>query len=298
MKILVVGSKGFVGIHTLNYFRQQYPDTWGCDVVTDYIDKRYHLVDATNADYASLFQQHLFDVCINCSGAASVPDSLTNPYRDYTLNTFNVFKLLDSIRRFCPSCLFINLSSAAVYGNPQQLPIKEDQPLRPPSPYGHHKQHAEDICQEFTRYHGMRTCCLRIFSAYGVGLRKQLFWDLSRKALESNSISLFGTGKESRDFIYITDLVQVISLIAHHPKTLPQILNVANGEEVFIRDAVVTFLASMRWRGDISFSQASRKGDPLNWVADISILQKIGYKRSVSFEEGLNLYALWIQKEQ
>ena len=94
------------------------------------------------------------------------------------LNVSNVFKQLDAIRKFQPGCKYINLSSAAVYGNPESLPISEDHHLDPISPYGNHKKMAEEVCADFYTNYRIPTCSLRIFSAYGAGLQKQLFWDL------------------------------------------------------------------------------------------------------------------------
>src|SRR5687767_6850549 len=147
MKILIVGSKGFIGEHAYKFFsaQNQY-ETWGCDVVVDYNAPRYFLLDSTNSDFSELFEAVVFDVCINCSGAASVPDSLKFPLRDFTLNTFNVIKMLDAIRKYRPTCKFVNLSSAAVYGNPSSLPVGENSLPMPVSPYGLHKLQAEQLC--------------------------------------------------------------------------------------------------------------------------------------------------------
>ena len=103
--ILIIGSKGFIGGHAYHYFSSlsaEY-DCVGCDVAVDYNDSRYFQVDGTNCDYTELFEQFKFDVCINCSGAASVPDSIIHPLRDFTLNVFNVVKILDAIKRYAPS---------------------------------------------------------------------------------------------------------------------------------------------------------------------------------------------------
>ena len=76
-------------------------------------------------DFYIFFKQKQFDVCINCSGAASVPESVINPISDFHLNVVNVFKILDAIREYNPECKFLNLSSASVYGKPEKLPINE-----------------------------------------------------------------------------------------------------------------------------------------------------------------------------
>lgn len=296
MRYLIVGSKGFIGSHLKKHLANEENMVWGADVVTDYVDsERYFLIDASNSDYHSIFELEQFDVCINCSGAASVPDSLKNPLHDYYLNAVNVFKILEAIRKLQPGCKFINLSSAAVYGNPQQLPIKENDKLNLVSPYGIHKLQSEQICKEFHDFYGIKTCSLRIFSAYGDGLRKQLFWDLYKKASTGIPFTLYGTGNESRDFIYIADLVKSIELVAVSSTFTADVINLANGKEIFIKDAVSIFFGLFKTKINYSFSGEERKGDPINWVADISKLKELGYKSSFDLEKGLKHYYQWIK---
>lgn len=214
MKILVIGSKGFIGSHCVDYFSKA-NEVWGCDVVLDYNTPNYISIDAVDSDFLGIFEQRQYDVCINCAGAANVPFS-GETFNDFKLNTLNVFKLLEAIRKHAPQCKFVTMSSAAVYGNPASLPIVEGQKLMPVSPYGYHKVMAEKICEEYSKYWDIKTCCLRIFSAYGPGLRKQLFWDLYHKIKEQDEPTLWGTGHESRDFIYISDIVRIIDLAITH----------------------------------------------------------------------------------
>lgn len=295
MKILIIGSRGFIGHHLFSYFSEKDNEVWGTDVVDDYINKeRYFLIDASNSDYSSVFQSAEFDLCVNCSGAANVPESLKNPLRDYYLNTVNVFKILEAIRKFQPACKFINLSSAAVYGNPKQMPVKEDARPDPLSPYGFHKLQAEQICKEFYDFYDIRTCSLRIFSVYGPGLKKQLFWDLYNKAKKGDPFSLFGTGNESRDFIYILDLVKAIELVAGLSAFNADVINVANGKEIMIKNIVSFFFGLFDHEIRYSFSGETREGDPVNWVADISKLISYGYRPSFTIENGLEKYYEWV----
>lgn len=296
MTILLIGSKGFIGQHLKKFLINKQHQIWGADVIVEYANaERYFLIDASNADYHTIFQEQRFDICINCSGAASVPDSLLHPMRDFNLNTANVFKLLDAIRIYQPTCRFVNLSSAAVYGNPTILPVKENSIVAPLSPYGFHKQASERICEEFYLFFGIATCSLRIFSAYGEGLKKQLFWDLFQKTKSGDRISLFGTGKESRDFIYIHDLVLAINVIVQNGDFKGQAINVANGEEIFIEDCVKTFYNLFNKPIQYLFNGKGRSGDPNNWVADISTLQSLGYKQQFDLTEGLKKYHEWIK---
>jgi UDP-glucose 4-epimerase len=298
MKIIIIGSKGFIGHHLLNYYVEKGNDVWGADVIVDYISEHYYLIDSSNSDFSSVFIHSRYDICINCSGAASVPDSIKNPLRDYYLNTINVFKLLEVIRKFQPTCRFLNLSSAAVYGNPKQLPVKEESQPDPLSPYGIHKFQAEQICKEFHDFYKIQTCSVRIFSVYGPGLKKQLFWDLYHKAKNGAPFTLYGNGNESRDFIYILDLVRAIEIVSEFSDFKGEVINVANGEEVKIKDAVAIFLNFFDEDIQYSISGETRYGDPINWLADIQKLKSLGYQPSVNKITGLKRYYEWVTIEE
>jgi UDP-glucose 4-epimerase len=297
MKVLIIGSKGFIGRYLYQYLVDNHVDCWGSDVFSDYTEDKFYLLDTTNSDFNDLFSKNKFDYCINCSGAASVPDSLMNPFRDYTLNTFNVFKMLDAIRRFNPDCKFINLSSAAVYGNPVRLPISEEDQLSPMSPYGLHKLQAESICKEFFRFYSIKCCSLRIFSAYGGGLRKQLLWDLFLKSKNTNHITLWGTGKETRDFIHISDIVKAIWHIIRYGSFNADIYNIASGHEVMIDQVTDIFYKYLGRDIQFKFNGEVRYGDPQHWVADIKKIKDLGFYPKISLSEGIKNYISWLQEE-
>lgn len=296
MKILVIGSRGFIGSHCVDYFSKD-NEVWGCDVVMDYNDPQYIWIGAVDGELLGIFRDHKFDVCINCSGAANVPFSLSNPYNDFNLNTLNVFKLLEAMRIHNKDCKFITMSSAAVYGNPEKLPITTDMKMAPVSPYGYHKVFAENICEEYSRFWGLKTCCVRIFSAYGPRLKKQLFWDMYNKFKNNEVIELWGTGKESRDFIYISDLVKAIDIVIKNCPFNADKINLANGKQVTISEVADAFVKALGTNKEVRFNGSERKGDPINWEADITDLTTWGYKPEVSLEQGIKDYITWVEKE-
>ncbi len=201
-----------------------------------------------------------------------------------------------AIRKYNPTCKFINFSSAAVYGNPSKLPIAESFPAKPLSPYGFHKLQSEYLLTEYHKSLGLHTCSLRVFSAYGEGLKKQLFWDLYQKAQRNDTVELFGTGQESRDFIYIKDLIRAVDLLIHHAPFEGDIFNVATGKETTIAEAARIFFSLYDPGKKFFFSGKAKIGDPNNWRADISALQSMGFQPTVTLEEGLNSYVKWLKE--
>lgn len=293
MNIIVIGCKGFIGSHVFAELGKRY-SVWGCDVFTDYNEKNFFLIQQPSSDFQTVFRKHKFDICINCSGAASVPDSFMHPARDFELNAHNVFLLLETIREFAPQCKIINLSSAAVYGNPKKIPTPEQHDLAPVSPYGVHKFFAEGLCSEYSRFFKIDTCNLRIFSAFGPGLKKQIFWDLYCKSKISKAIELFGTGTETRDFIYVTDIAKAIDTIIQKGTFAASIYNVAGGEAWPISKAAQIFLDAVNWKGTLKFSGNHREGDPDFWRADVTKIRELGFTPSVKLEEGILKYAKWL----
>jgi len=297
LKVLVIGSKGFIGSYTYHYFKGRTDYTvYGCDIVNDYNDPNYFQISSSNADFSLLIRKTMPDWCINCAGASSVPNSFLNPLRDFSLNVNNIQKILFSIKEDQPFCKLIQLSSAAVYGDPQALPVVETSELKPLSPYGIHKKQAEESCKTYYDHFGIGSFIVRIFSAYGAGLSKQLFWDLYQKLnAKDDVIKLFGTGNESRDFIHVSDIVQCFELIIKNAKVDFEIFNVANGKQLKISAAAQIFKKLGGFNKEIVFLGDNRIGDPLNWEADIQKITKLGYKSQTSLEEGLKDYISWLR---
>jgi UDP-glucose 4-epimerase len=283
MKLLVIGSKGFIGSSCVNHFRNSH-EVLGCDIVpgNDTGYKQIHSI----AEAEEILSSGVFDVCINASGSAHVGFSFENPERDRELNVVNVEAIANSIATVSPATRFINFSSAAVYGNPEKLPISESANLNPLSPYGMHKLESERVLRRFAAEKNLKSVSLRVFSAYGPGLRKQLFWDLFRKSQSGNVIRLFGTGKESRDFIFIDDLVYAVECVIANAGFNGESINVASSVETTIEEAATSFLSNLG-NFELNFTGEEKAGDPKNWRADISLLSSLGFKPSVDIHEGL-----------
>src|SRR5262249_37393964 len=125
---------------------------------------------------------------------------------------------LEWLRNSAPECLVVVASSAAVYGADHPGPIAEDANLAPISPYGHHKLMMEQLCKSYALSFGMRSLIVRLFSAYGPNLRKQLLWDAcSRLSHGGQTLTLGGTGDEMRDWTDVRDVVRLLAYLAEPP---------------------------------------------------------------------------------
>jgi len=295
MKILVIGAAGFIGNACLNHFSAK-ATTLGVDCAgypseNLLFDKEFDLIPKLIAD--------TYDVIINCAGSSNIQGSFTDTGNDFKSNVFFVQQLLEYIKALSPTSKLINLSSAAVYGNPERLPITEQAATNPLSPYGFHKLLSEQIMEEYARLSGLNTLSVRIFSAYGAGLKRQFFYDLYSKFKNNHDgIELGGTGRESRDFIYISDILNAIEVMIIKGEYTGSVYNLASQNESFIDETARIFAAICGYTGEISFNQKQFEGYPLNWKADTSKLRSLGFSPAIKLENGLQLYYEWLKKQE
>ncbi|WP_276480594.1 NAD-dependent epimerase/dehydratase family protein [Paraflavitalea pollutisoli] len=295
MRILVLGSEGFIGKHVIRFYQHLGWNIWGADLFeAASADYPYVKLSRLSPELDDLLEQQSFDYCINAAGSGNVSYSVSHPLIDFEANALDVIRLLDAIRKLQPQCRYVQMSSAAVYGNPTVLPIREDAPCIPVSPYGHHKWIAEIICREYATIYKLGIVIVRPFSVYGPGLKKQLFWDLYRRYLDNPAVlDVWGTGQESRDFVFVEDLVAAIHTIILKDNFNCGVYNIASGHETTIAEAVSGLFGHVNSNTSIQFNNKTRAGDPLNWRADISQLLSLGYQPSFDFAAGIEKLAQW-----
>lgn len=296
--VLIIGVSGFLGGYIADEFLNQGYLVTGVDrpgkrMVTNSRVTRHETMGIPSAEFNSLLNESPTDVLINAAGCASVGLSITNPALDFYANTVLVYELLEAIRLQAPSCRFITLSSAAVYGNAGVLPINESQICDPVSPYGFHKLQSEIICNEYATIYGIKTAIARIFSAYGPGLRRQVIWDIYRKSVADAPFELMGTGNESRDFIHAIDVATGIRILSERAEFRGEAYNLASGQEVSIRQIANLLLTCLGQGPNARFNCNQDQGNPSNWRADISKLQSLGFVSSIPLEEGLQGFLTW-----
>lgn len=296
MKVVVTGASGFIGHAMMEKFSYEGYITVGWDVHNKGDDK-IRIVDMlNNSDIEHALWEDKPDIIIHCAGNASVGSSFEDVQKDYNLNVTVTHDLLFTLNKYgLNQTKVVFLSSASVYGNPSIIPITENALKKPISPYALHKSMCEDICFYFITNYNFNIKIARIFSAYGNGLRKQVFWDMYQKYKKNGIISMFGSGMESRDFIHIDDLKNAIYLIATKEFS-EHVINVANNEEVTIKAAADLFSFNIDIKHPkVIFNGEVRTGDPNNWNANIDLLKQLGYTKKVSIENGIAMYCNWVK---
>ncbi|MBV4428310.1 NAD-dependent epimerase/dehydratase family protein [Clostridium tyrobutyricum] len=297
--IIITGCNGFIGGQLTEFYcKKNNFNVIGIGREESYImDKRFEFLkyNLEKDDLTSLYKNINPEIIIHCAGSASVGKSIEFPEIDFNKNVKILYKILFSIKNAKINPQFIFLSSAAVYGNPKRLPIHEEDVLTPISPYGLNKKLCEEICKYFVHNESLNIKILRIFSAYGEGLKKQIFWDMYKKLKYTKGLKLYGTGEETRDFINIKEILNALDLIVSNNNRY-RVFNVANGVDIKIRDVSRRFVELMGMSKDIiHFNNTIKNGDPLKWKADINRLKELGYKQSISIDDGIRSYINWLR---
>ena len=250
-----------------------------------------HVWQLPHAEFAHLLAVEQPDVLVNAAGRASVPASMVEPLADFQTSTLLNYQVLEDLRRRSPQTVYIHLSSAAVYGNPSALPVREDAVLAPISPYGWHKQMSEQVLVEHASLYGMRTASLRIFSAYGPGLRRQVVWELASRAvaLKEGPLLLQGNPEDSRDFVHGVDVAAAVQTVAARGALGGEVYNVAGGTETRVRDLASLVLRLAGRPADIAFDERRRPGNPGRWHADVGRLRALGFVPRIGLDDGVHL---------
>ncbi len=273
-KILVTGANGTIGRVLLSVGRL----------------RGHKLLGLTRkvSDYAAVSLCQKIDeikpnIIIHAAGSASVSSSVLDPKSDYQDSVVVFQNLLKGLKTSLRKPLLVYISSAAVYGNPAQLPVSEGDPCRPISPYGHHKLKCEELALSYSRKYNFPVLIVRLFSIFGPAQKKLIIWETYRQAKDANMIVITGTGEETRDYLSINTACEMIIDLAElqlEKGGTESIINVASGRSVRVKDLVSYIGNYTKCKERIKYRGAKRLGDPFKWQADISKLQSLlGKKR-------------------
>lgn len=236
------------------------------------------------------------DLIVHCGGNGSVGFSLINPLEDFHKTVQTTADLLEFMRLSSSRALLVYPSSAAVYGAKPDRPIKETDALAPISPYGVHKKIVEELLASYSRSYGIRVAVVRFFSIYGPGLTKQLLWDASmrlRAARESPAV-FWGTGEETRDWIYSEDAAALILAVSQTSELFITV-NGASGRRLTVKDTLTLLNDALDTKNTFVFNQLVREGDPRFYHADMGRAGALNWTPVVSLESGIQSYANWLR---
>jgi UDP-glucose 4-epimerase len=297
VRMVVTGANGFIGSHAVQHFMRLGEEVHGLDVADPSPPQaspdRWHRLSLADKHFTSIIEEVQPYALIHAAGPALVGRSIEHPFEDLTGSVSVWASVLESVRMSNVPCRCVYLSSAAVYGMSCTLPMHEDSTMRPVSPYGYHKRMCEELSEYYARLFDLQVCTLRLFSAYGKGLRKQILWDTCQKALKGRSVRLMGTGEETRDFVEVTDICRAIETVLARGEFEAGVYNVAGGTGTSIREVAEGLVRGLGTDNTIEFSGEQRAGDPVHYLADISRMREVGWEPSVSIGEGLAAYAEW-----
>jgi UDP-glucose 4-epimerase len=306
-RALITGAAGFLGTYVATACRKQGIEIHGVDLHPPRVRDEwatFRLGRVEDQDLAGLLESSDFTYCFHLAGGASVRDSMVDPIRDFDAVMPSTVRVLHAMGTSRTKAVLVVFSSAAVYGHPVRLPITEDDAPKPLSPYGVHKLLVETLSEQYSRLFGLKVVVVRIFSAFGDGLRKQLFWDICEKRRDaitsgSREIRLSGTGEETRDFIHAEDVADAALLCAKAQSVVHgfDTYNVASGVGTSIASAARALLGNAD-KLSIIFNGQERPGDPHHWVADISKLRGLGFRPSRSLADGLPAYLRWYETQE
>lgn len=301
--VLVTGGAGFIGSHLVEKLVNLGAQVTVIDnISTDSLDNLEAVISSVNlivgdlGDLLSMRRLPLedYDYIFHLAANPYAPHSVDDPVYDFRLNLQNTLLLLEALRLLPNSPRLINTSSAAVYGNPVRLPIREGDLTVPISPYGVSKLAAERYVEVYSQIYDLKASSLRLFSVYGTRQRKQVVFDLFRK-IRSNPqrLEILGDGSQERDFVYVLDVVQAMLLAATQTPGKGEVYNVAGGNSITISQLVTAICSVCESEPQIIYTGSIRPGDAEKWRVDIDNLRQVGFEPDFSLREGLTIIRDW-----
>ncbi len=299
--IVVTGGAGFIGSH-IAWELSRENDV----VIIDnlYTGKRENtppgakFIRADIRDYERIAEViSSADYIFHEAAIVSVVESIEKPLFTEEVNVLGTLNILRALMEGEGKLVFA--SSAAIYGDNPNLPLKEDETPRPMSPYGITKVSSEHYLRVFHELYGLPVVSLRYFNVFGPRQGANQYAGVISifisRALRNEPLIIFGDGKQTRDFIYVKDVVRANILVAESRKANGKIFNVARGERTTILELATKIIEITGANTSILFDKP-RPGDIKHSQADITKIRKLGFKAEWSIEEGLKKTVEWYRK--
>ncbi|OGC04159.1 hypothetical protein A2276_06060 [candidate division WOR-1 bacterium RIFOXYA12_FULL_43_27] len=312
--ILVTGGAGFIGSHLVDRIIQESPANL---VVVDnlFLGKEINL-EVARRDYSSLkfyqqdaadyeamkkiISQERIDIVFNMA-VIPLPTSLVRPRWTVEINIAMTTVLCDLLKDEKFKTL-IHFSSSEVYGSALRVPIDEDHPLIPCTPYAASKLAADHIVSTYDKTFGLDTVTVRPFNNFGPRQNDGQFAGIIpiviNKALKGEPITIYGDGKQTRDFVFVEDVVDATVEISKNDSTRGQTINLASGIEVAINDLAKEILDILQANVPITHVEA-RPGDVRRHCGGVLLAKKyINFQPKTKLREGLRKTIEWYKKKQ
>jgi UDP-glucose 4-epimerase len=231
------------------------------------------------------------EIVFHQAGVSSVPGSFADPNTSYRVNAEGTLHVLTSARRHGVRRVLL-ASSSSVYGRQRHLPLHENLPPRPISPYGASKLSAEALALALCSSGEPDTVALRYFNVYGPrqrtsGPRLALVPAAITRLLEDRAPVVYGDGSQTRDFTFVSDVVAANMRAATSPSLVSGVYNVGSGMACAVLD-VIRLLASLLDRPSLVTHQPARQGDIRHTRADLTLAREVfGYRPAHDLRSGL-----------
>jgi UDP-glucose 4-epimerase len=310
VKVVVTGAAGFIGSHLAERLLAEGHEVTGIDCFTDYYPralKERNLAPLRPSSRFRLVEERLQDgqLARHLAGAshvyhlaaqAGVRASWGREFAQYTEhNVLATQRLLEAaLEAGRPRVVYA--SSSSVYGDSSVLPLREDGPCRPVSPYGVTKLAAEHLALLYQRNHGLETVSLRFFTVYGPRQRPDMaFHRFLKAARDGQPVTVYGDGSQTRDFTYVDDIVSAVCAAALSGRP-GCVYNVGGGERVALTE-VLRLVEDVTGRHLQVQRQQTQMGDMKDTFADTQAASRdLGFRSTVALAEGLAREWRWIQE--
>ncbi len=307
MKVLVTGVAGFIGSHLAEGLLKLGWEVKGIDSFTDYYSRKIkenNLKNLKENKNFSFVEGDLLEIDLKkiLEGVAylfheaaqpGVRESWGKRFGLYIQNNITVTqRLLEETKKF-PLKKFILASSSSVYGE-SPLPTREDNILKPVSPYGVTKLASENLGYLYYKSFEVPVIALRYFTLYGPRQRPDMaFHKFIKALLNDEEITIYGDGNQTRDFTYIADTVEA-TIKAAQSKVAGEIINIGGGAQVTVNETLRILEEITRKKARIRYIE-KQKGDVLHTFADISKAKRLlNYQPKVKLREGLEKEVAWL----
>lgn len=305
MKILITGGLGFQGAHLTKHFLDLGHDVTVLNTLSDHslnhvkiFDKEPKIVWGSVTDKELInktVREH--DVIFHLAAHINVDESIKNPQVFCDVNINGTMNVLEAVKNFGSRLVYA--STCEVYGvSPTRERIREEDELRPHSPYAASKAAADRICYSYFKSYGVDVTIVRPFNIYGEGQKEgqygALIPILVKRALKGENLQVFGSGSQTRDYMYISDLVKAYDFVFNSKNTSGEVFNFGTGIETSVKD-IAEYIAK-KMGVSVEYTQ-SRPGEVSRFCADVTKAQSMGYMYQVKIWEGIDKYIDWRKKQ-